>query len=127
MKVTDTSGVTNAPPAGSSADELRLNDAPGVAFPGSPSGAPAGGTPPEKPPVLTDTQTIPELKLDTIKMPEGVKLEGEAKDAFAKAINEGDPNKRAQALLDLYAGEAKKAQEGAYKTFQDMNKQWVDP
>lgn len=122
--MTDTSGVTNTPPAGST-PAPPPNDAPGAANPGSPSGAPAGGTP-EKPPVLTDTQTAPELKLDTIKMPEGVKLEGEAKDAFARAVAEGDPNKRAQALLDLYAGEAKKAQEGAYKTFQDMNKSWVD-
>lgn len=86
-------------------------------------GEPAGGTRP----ALTDVPpAAPELKLDTVKFPEGMKLEGETRGAFERAIQESDPNKRAQALLDLYAGEAKKAQEGAYKTFNDMNKQWVD-
>jgi hypothetical protein len=86
---------------------------------------PAGGTPPKT--ALTDVPpAAPELKLDTVKFPEGMKLEGETRGAFEKAVQESDPNKRAQALLDLYAGEAKKAQEGAYKTFNDMNKQWVD-
>jgi hypothetical protein len=123
MKVTDTSGVTNTPPADKTVPEAA---APGTAS-SPPNGTSAGGTPPqEKPPVLTDTQTAPELKFDSIKMPEGLKLEGEAKDAFTRAIAEGDPNKRAQALLDLYAGESKKAQEGVYKTFHEMNKQWVD-
>jgi hypothetical protein len=130
----ETPGSTPTPPAGTTPAAQPPSPAPGDAT-GSP-GTPAGGTPPapapeaQKPaegkPALTDAQSAPELKFESIKIPEGVKLEGETKDAFAKAITEGDPNKRAQALLDLYAGEAKKAQEGAFKTFQDMNKQWVD-
>jgi hypothetical protein len=129
--VTDTSGVPgSSPPAGTAPAASPPDNAPGAAP--SPPGEPAGGTPapaeqkaPERP-ALTDAQPTPELKMDAVKIPDGLKLEGETKDAFARAITEGDPNKRAQALLDLYAGETKKAQEGAYKTFNDMNRQWVD-
>src|SRR3954451_22223241 len=134
MKVSDTSGVPNtgeaSPPAGTTPAAQPPSPAPGAAT-GSP-GTPAGGTPPapeaakpEGKPALTDAQTAPELKLDALKVPEGLKLEGETKDAFARAIAEGDPNKRAQALLDLYAGEAKKAQTTMYDTYNKMNKDWV--
>jgi hypothetical protein len=133
--VSDTSGVPNtgdgSPPAGTTPAAQPPSPAPGAAA-GS-SGTPAGGTPapqeqkaPEGRPALTDAQTAPELKLDAVKVPEGLKLEGETKDAFARAITEGDPNKRAQALLDLYAGEAKKAQTSMYDTYNKMNKDWVE-
>src|SRR3954468_15349609 len=118
MKVSDTSGVANADPSSPAGTPPAAppTPAPGGTA-GSPPATPAGGTAPaaqpaDTKPALTDTQTAPELKFESIKVPDGIKLEGEAKDAFAKAITEGDPNKRAQALLDLYAGEAKKAQEG---------------
>jgi hypothetical protein len=118
----------NTPPAGGTttppADNTQAAPPPSPA----PGGTSAGGTPPpETKPALTDVPpAAPEFKLESLKMPEGLKLEGDTRGAFEKAIQEGDPNKRAQALLDLYAGEAKKAQSGLYDTFNKMNKDWVD-
>jgi hypothetical protein len=108
------------PPAG---------DTPPAAPP--PSNAPgdgtslAGGTPPEPPKQPDPPAPAPELKLESLKLPDGMKLEGDMKDGFAKAIAEADPNKRAQALLDLYAGESKKIAEAAHKGFHDLNQKWV--
>src|SRR4051794_27404268 len=111
---------TEAPPADNTQAAPPPSPAPGAGT-GSP-GTPADGTPepqkaPETKPALTDVPpAAPEFKLESLKMPEGLKLEGDTRGAFEKAIQEGDPNKRAQALLDLYAGEAKKAQAGLYDT-----------
>lgn len=83
----------------------------------------AGGTEPPKAP---EPAPAPEFKLDSLKIPEGIKLEGETKTAFEAAMKEGDPNKRAQSLLDLYAAESKRAQTSLYDTYNKMNKDWVD-
>src|SRR3982750_320989 len=123
--MSDTSNVDPAgtPPAGSP-PAASPPEAPGGAPSPSIPGQPAGGTPPieakpasDKPALTDQAPEAPVLKMDSVKIPDGIKLEGEAKTGFEKAITEADPTKRAQELLDLYAGEAKKAQEGAYKTF----------
>jgi hypothetical protein len=108
------------PPAGSTPPSPPTPGS--AAQPGVPSGEPAGGTEPKA--ALTDAPA--EFKFESLKVPEGVKLEGETKTAFETAMKESDPNKRAQGLLDLYAAESKKAQTGLYDTYNKMNKDWVD-
>jgi hypothetical protein len=80
----ETPGSTPTPPAGTTPAATSPSPAPGDAA-GS-AGTPAGGTPPapapeaQKPaegkPALTDAQPAPELKFESIKVPEGSEARG---------------------------------------------------
>lgn len=77
-------------------------------------------------PVAEPETVAAELKLEDVKLPEGMEVSAEQFTELSAALAQEDPKARAQGLMDLYAKVAKEASEKGSQAWADTQKQWQE-